>query len=220
MGVDLVIFDCDGVLVDSEQAGDDAVWAALREFGLDADAIEREVFGTYFGRGLSDALMWERIEEHGVELPEGLKEAFACNEKVALESVKVMAGAREAVELVSGMVPVCVASSGSHEKMELTLGGTGLLPLFNDHVFSATQVKNGKPAPDLFLFAASLMGVEASECLVIEDSYAGVSAGLAAGMQVLGYAPHGDVDKLGSLGVRLLNHHDQLAETVGYLRTC
>lgn len=220
MGVDLVIFDCDGVLVDSEQAGDDAVRAALREFGLDADVIEREVFGKYFGRGLSDALMWERIKEYVGELPDGIQRAFQSNEKVALASVKAMDGAHDAVDVVSGMVPVCVASSGSHEKMAVTLGGTGLLPLFNDHVFSATQVKNGKPAPDLFLFASSLMGADASECLVIEDSYAGVSAGLAAGMQVLGYAPHGDVDKLGSLGVRLLNHHDQLAETVGYLRTC
>ena len=219
MGIDLVIFDCDGVLVDSEPVGNDAVRAALREFGLDADEIEREVFGRYFGKGLSDAMMWERIESYLGTLPDGIQEAFQRHERVAMASVKAMPGAREAVERVSDMVPVCVASSGSHEKMTITLGGTGLLPLFNTQVFSATQVKHGKPAPDLFLFAASRMGVEPLECLVIEDSYAGVTAALAAGMQVLGYAPNGDIDKLGSLGVRLLNDHDQLAEIVASLRT-
>jgi HAD superfamily hydrolase (TIGR01509 family) len=220
MGVDLVIFDCDGVLVDSEQASDDTLRTVFRAFGLDPDAIEREVFGRYFGKGMSLESMWERIGAHLGGLPEGIEAEFERAELAAYASVKAMDGAGEAVDTVSGMVPVCVASSGSHEKMAITLGGTGLLPLFNDHVFSATQVEHGKPAPDLFLFASSLMGVEASECLVIEDSYAGVTAGLAAGMQVLGYAPHGDVDKLGSLGVRLLTHHDRLAETVGYLRTC
>ncbi len=220
MGVDLVIFDCDGVLVDSEQASDEAIAATLTASGLDAREIERAVFGKYFGKGMSVAAMWVKIEDHVGRLPDGIQEALHRNEAQAMASVKAMAGAHDAVEMVSGMVPVCVASSGSHEKMSITLGGTGLLPLFNDHAFSATQVKHGKPAPDLFLFASSLMGVEPSECLVIEDSYAGVTAALAAGMQVLGYTPHGDVDKLGSLGVRLLNHHDQLAETVGFLRTC
>jgi HAD superfamily hydrolase (TIGR01509 family) len=220
MGVDLVIFDCDGVLVDSEAMSDNTVRATLQEFGLDPAAIERDVFGKYFGKGMSLESMWERIGAHLGGLPDGIEEAFERAELTAFASVKAMDGVRDAVDSVSGMVPVCVASSGSHEKMGITLGNTGLLPLFNDHIFSATQVKNGKPAPDLFLFAASIMGVDPAECLVIEDSYAGVSAGLAAGMQVLGYAPHGDVDKLTSLEVRLLTHHDRLAETVAYLRTC
>ena len=72
MGIDLVIFDCDGVLMDSEPVGNDAVRSALREFGLDADEIEREVFGRYFGKGLSDAMMWERIESYLGTLPDGI----------------------------------------------------------------------------------------------------------------------------------------------------
>jgi hypothetical protein len=99
------------------------VRAALQEFGLDADAIEREVFVRYFGKGISDVLMWDCIEAHIGQLPDGIQAAFQRNEKAAMASVEAMTGAREAVELVSGMVPVCVASSGSHEKMAVTLEG-------------------------------------------------------------------------------------------------
>ncbi len=90
MGVDLALFDCDGVLVDSEPAGNDTMGTALREVGLGADTIERDVFGQYFGKGLSDVVMWERIEAYVGELPDGIQEAFQSYEKVAMASVKAI----------------------------------------------------------------------------------------------------------------------------------
>jgi HAD superfamily hydrolase (TIGR01509 family) len=94
------------------------------------------------------------------------------------------------IETVLGnlTLPFCVASNGSHEKMRLTLGKTGLLPLFENRMFSSTQVLRGKPHPDLFLFAAESMGWHASSCLVVEDSKTGVEAALSAGMRVAAFA--------------------------------
>ena len=100
-------------------------------------------------------------------------------------------------------VPFCVASSGDHEKMNTTLGLTGLLPRFAGHIFSVTQVARGKPAPDVYLFAAKQMGVEPVACVVVEDTPPGVQAGVAAGMTVFGYCAHTPEHKLKAAGAHL-----------------
>jgi HAD superfamily hydrolase (TIGR01509 family) len=107
--------------------------------------------------------------------------------RAALEAeLKAVPGIMEALDQIQ--LPYCVASSGAHEKMRTTLGITGLLPRFEGKMFSATEVANGKPAPDVFLYAAAKLGVHPSACLVIEDTPPGVSAGVAAGMTVYGYS--------------------------------
>ncbi|MDX5364927.1 MAG: HAD family phosphatase, partial [Alphaproteobacteria bacterium] len=113
-------------------------------------------------------------------------------------------------------LPYCVASSGKFEKMRFTLGKTGLLPLVEDVLFSAEEVRHGKPAPDLFLYAASRMGHEPSRCLVIEDSVPGVQAAVAAGMPVIGYAgdPHTDAAALESEGAHVISDMSALLELI------
>jgi HAD superfamily hydrolase (TIGR01509 family) len=220
MTVDLFIFDCDGVLVDSEPVDDAAVQAALRECGIDPQMFSREVLGAAYGKGLSDEDMWKAIGDHVGGLPDGLVPAYLRLRDEAMASVAAMPLALEAVEDIRGMVTVCVASSGSHEKMAITLGGTALLPLFRGRVYSATQVEHGNPAPDLFLYAAAQSGVDPEDCVVIEDSANGVRASVAAGMQTLGYCPDGDVNGLGALGARVFPSHERLPEIIYALRVC
>jgi HAD superfamily hydrolase (TIGR01509 family) len=109
-----------------------------------------------------------------------------------------MPGIEDALDRLG--VPFCVASSGDHEKMNITLGITGLLPRFAGRIFSVTQVARGKPAPDVYLFAARQLGAEPSACLVVEDTPPGVQAGVAAGMTVFGYCAHTPEQKLKAAG--------------------
>lgn len=186
----LVIFDCDGVLVDSEPIAAATLAAELTRLGFPttaADCLERYT-------GLSMAAMMRQIEDAwGQRLPadfrERLEELDYAAFRRALEPVAGIAAVVAALEEV-GMAK-CVASSGSLEKLELTLSHTGLMARFAPNVFSAEQVARGKPAPDLFLFAASRMGARARDCIVVEDSAAGVSAALAAGMKVVGFTGGG-----------------------------
>ena len=181
--VALVIFDCDGVLVDSERLAVRVEAQLLATLGW--HLTEQEVLERFVGR--SDAHMLAGIEAAlGREVPEwpalygkALSDAFH-EELVAVEGV---AGALDALEL-----PTCVASSGSIQKVRLTLGLTGLLDRFDGRIFSATGVGRGKPAPDLFLHAAARMGAPPAGCVVVEDSVAGVEAARQAGMRSLGYA--------------------------------
>jgi HAD superfamily hydrolase (TIGR01509 family) len=104
---------------------------------------------------------------------------------VLREQVQPVAGIREVLESLTS--PFCIASSGGHDKMRITLGATKLMPFFEGRLFSATEVPRGKPAPDIFLFAAERMGASPSRTVVIEDSVNGVLAGCAAGMTVFGF---------------------------------
>ena len=104
----------------------------------------------------------------------------------------------------------CVASSGTHEKLELTLGVTNLYEFFKGKIFSASDVRRGKPYPDLFLHAASSMGYNASQCVVIEDATPGIMAALAAGMRVLGYAERSAIEKLSQAGAKTFTNMDEL----------
>lgn len=181
--VELVIFDCDGVLVDSERLAVRIEARLISDLGW--PVTEQDVLQRFVGR--SDAYMLGEIEralgrpvpDWGYRYREHLHAAFEA-ELTAIDGIH---GALEALRCST-----CVASSGTHEKMRLTLGLTGLLDHFRGRVYSVTEVSRGKPAPDLFLHAAERSGVPPGRCVVVEDSRSGVEAARAAGMRSLGYA--------------------------------
>jgi HAD superfamily hydrolase (TIGR01509 family) len=180
---ELVIFDCDGVLVDSELITNRVFAGLLGELGLPVTL--EFVLEHFVGRSMQQC--WEQVADMlGKEVPAHWQHEFQLRTTAALEAEVQAVHGIEAV-LDSLEVPYCVASSGSHGKMATTLGATGLLPRFSGRIFSATDVARGKPAPDIFLHAAGRSGVQPHDCAVIEDSPAGVAAGVAAGMTVFGY---------------------------------
>jgi len=180
---DLVIFDCDGVLVDSEPVTLRVLCDYLNELG--ANITLAETMRVFIGKSVKEDLALS-ASVLGRTPPEGYYEGFQARRDVALRSeVEVIPYVREAIEALQ--VPYCVASGADLGKMQITLGRTGLLPLFEGRMFSLSHVKRSKPAPDVFLLAAATMGVEPSRCAVIEDSPPGITAGLAAGMTVFGY---------------------------------
>ena len=181
--VGLVIFDCDGVLVDSEQLAigiDAKVLAKLGWPMTEAEIIERFV-------GLSDSDFRRAVESHlGRSLPEDWEaECEPLYRETFATELRPVDGIVDALDRIT--IPSCVASSGTHEKMRFTLGLTGLYDRFKGRIFSATEVARGKPEPDLFLYAAERMGVAPQACVVVEDSVNGVRAARAAGMKVLAY---------------------------------
>ncbi|MFD7258161.1 HAD family hydrolase [Streptomyces sp. NPDC059874] len=182
--IELVIFDCDGVLVDSERMALRVQVALGAELGW--PLTEREVVERFIGR--SSASIREQI---AARLGEGTaaiwSERFEQLHREAVdEGLSAVDGLPEALDALT--LPTCVASSGSHEKMRHTLGRTGLYERFAGRIHSATEVARGKPAPDLFLYAAERMGVDPEACAVVEDSHPGVQAARAAGMRAFGYA--------------------------------
>lgn len=180
----LVIFDCDGVLVDSERLSVEIDRRVLADLGW--DLTQEEIVHRFVGR--SAAHFRAEIEEHrGRPLPDDWEEPYQRWYVEAFErELAPVPGILEALDGI--VVPTCVASSGSHEKIRRTLGLTGILPRFQGRIFSADDVSAGKPAPDLFLHAASALGVDPARCVVIEDSRFGVEAARAAGMRSFGYA--------------------------------
>jgi HAD superfamily hydrolase (TIGR01509 family) len=180
----LVIFDCDGVLVDSEVIAFDVLRQMFATLGKPMSLAEcRQRF---MGRRTPDVLA-EIEKELGRPIPAdmGARMKAILFERFRHE-LRPVAGVKDAIAHLRG--PICVASSSSPERIALSLDVTGLAPLFGDHVFSAEQVAEGKPAPDLFLLAAKSMGVAPRETIVIEDSTAGVLAARRAGMAVIGFA--------------------------------
>ena len=180
---DLVIFDCDGVLVDSEVVSCRAHAETLTRHGYPITA--EQVLERFLG--VSDHDARQTIErEMGRELPDDFE---AQMKQAALQRYTGELGAIPNIGEAIGAIklPKCVASSGTPEKIRHGLTCAGLYDQLAPHIFSATQVSRGKPAPDLFLFAAEQMKVHPSQCLVIEDSVPGVTGGRAAGMTVLGF---------------------------------
>ncbi|WIM99896.1 HAD family hydrolase [Actinoplanes oblitus] len=182
--VGLVIFDCDGVLVDSERIAVRVNVAIAAQLGW--PLTEAEVIDRFIGR--SHASIAEIFAaELGPEAAATWTDRFEAELHQAVDAELVAVDG--IVEALSGItVPTCVASSGTPEKLRHTLGRTGLYPRFAGRVFSATEVPRGKPAPDLFLHAAATMGVPPRACVVVEDSQYGVQAARAAGMRCLAYA--------------------------------
>ena len=181
---ELVIFDCDGVVVDSERVVHEIFGNFIRSLGANLDAARMNEL--FLGRRLDDCVaIVER--ETGRSVPRDALDRYrAERDRVLREQVRAVEGVREVLEGLT--VPYCIASSGDHAKMRTTLGATGLLPLFEGRLFSGTEVARGKPAPDVFLLAAERMGAAPARTAVVEDSVTGVLAGCAAGMTVFGFA--------------------------------
>jgi HAD superfamily hydrolase (TIGR01509 family) len=183
-GFELIIFDCDGVLVDSEPIINRAHAQVLTACGY---SITEEALVERFC-GMSDPEMLDIIEhEWGRALPG----SYAARVGETIES-----GFRQSLAPIDGVaelldalkLPVCVASSSSPEQIRRKLELTGLLTRFGENLFSATMVARGKPAPDLFLYAAEQLRVAPTHCLVVEDSPAGIDAAIAAGMTAIGFS--------------------------------
>ncbi|KQZ28876.1 HAD family hydrolase [Mesorhizobium sp. Root552] len=215
MAPKLVIFDCDGVLVDTEGPANRrlAEWITDAGYPIAYEQCRRR----FSGRSLS-SVRSELIETVGVDLGADLIERWYR------ELQSLFAGGLEAIPHVTDFIDAveraglahCVASSARVDKMHLTLGRTGLLPHFKDVLFSASMVERGKPAPDLFLLAAKTMGFEPQDCIVIEDSVPGTQAGVAAGMRVFSYHgdPMTDVEGLRSAGGILFEDMRRLAALI------
>lgn len=184
----LVIFDCDGVLVDSEAVSNAVLADALCEAGVPTTAEQAQAH--YRGKLLED--ITEDVKgSSGIVLSEGFWTCYERDRVRAFEEALLpVHGAAETVAAVKAAgIAVCVASQGKRAKTELTLGLTGLRALFPDHaIFSAYDVPRGKPHPDLFLHAAGEMRSPAGSCVVIEDTTIGIRAALTAGMTAIGLA--------------------------------
>lgn len=213
--LELVIFDCDGVLVDSEPISNAVLAQALTRVGLPTSA--EAAFDEFRGRHMRDVVAATE-ERLGRALPAGWIESYERDRAEAFRRWLVATpAAAEAVRAVSAAGPaVCVASQGRPEKTELTLGLTGLRDLFGaDAVFSAYSVARGKPHPDLFLHAAAAMGARPERCAVIEDTTVGVAAAVAARMRVLGYAAAGDADALAAAGAEVITALSEVPARLG-----
>jgi HAD superfamily hydrolase (TIGR01509 family) len=194
--IELVIFDCDGVLVDSERLANRVLAELLTEAGL--PTTTEESIATYMG--LSMASCFAMAEEKlGSPLPADILDRYHADVFEAFDrELEAIPGVAEVVRRLRW--PSCVASSGEHERMRRTLGRTGMHDHFEGRIFSASDVERGKPHPDLFLHAADRMGVAPERCVVVEDSPYGVRAAVAAGMTVLGYAAMTPVEVLAAEG--------------------
>jgi HAD superfamily hydrolase (TIGR01509 family) len=203
-----VIFDCDGVLVNSEPISNRVLAECLTAEGLPTtteQSIER-----YMGRSFKTCLELAGKQlgrplpaDFGTRFHDRLYEAFEAD----LEPVAGIEDALDRIEL-----PMCVASSGTHERIRKVLGLTGLLERFDDRIYSASDVRHGKPAPDLFLHAARSSGFDVARCAVVEDSPAGVLAGRAAKMTVLGYADLTPEAELRAAGARVFRDMSELPD--------
>jgi HAD superfamily hydrolase (TIGR01509 family) len=216
VAIDLVIFDCDGVLVDSEVISCRAHAETLTRHGY--PITPDQVLRRFLGRSMRQATL-EVEAEMGRTLPEDFQaEVYAEVFRLFATSLEAIPHIGETLAQIA--LPACVASSGPPEKISTSLNRVGLYDRFAPHIFSAVQVRNGKPAPDLFLFAAEQMQAAPARCLVIEDSLAGITAARAAGMTVLGFhgGSHcrpGDDDTLRTAGAVLT--FDDMRELPGLI---
>jgi D-ribulokinase len=189
----LIIFDCDGVLVDSEPLAMRVLLEAVKAEGVEIDLDTG--FREFLGRSMA-AVTANLNATYGLKLNEAALERMRANLYALYErELKPMAGLIDALGEIS--VPACVASSSQMERIRVSLTLTGLLDRFEPAIFSAAMVAHGKPAPDLFLYAAGAMKVNPQDCLVIEDSPAGIVAAQRAGMRVFAFAGGGHIGPSG-----------------------
>lgn len=186
----LIIFDCDGTLVDSEGLHTAVTFALFNEI-LGREVYTPESHGEFFmGRSWRDICAMV-AEEHAILMPEDIDARYIGNTTKAMEQPGMLEAcpqAHDVVERLGQSHTLCVASNGERKNVLTALDMAGLLPYFaEDQIFTKNQVENPKPAPDLFLYACKAMGGEPRNTLVIEDSATGVKAGHAAGMKVLGF---------------------------------
>jgi HAD superfamily hydrolase (TIGR01509 family) len=204
--VSLVIFDCDGVLVDSETLSNRVVVEAVRELGLVLNL--QEAITLFKGCKMADcvAILSDRL---GRPLPADFESSLRARTAEAFRrDLQAVPGVHAALGRIT--TPVCVASSGPREKITLALSVTGLLPRFEGRIFSSYEIGSWKPAPDLFLHAAASLGATPGSCAVVEDSAVGIRAGLAAGMTLFAYVADSDAMELESLGATPFQHMNEL----------
>ena len=208
-----VIFDCDGVVVDSEHPTLVMVRDDLERYGLCLTLEELEA--GYIGGTVETVA--EKARANGARLPEDWVSDFYGRMYAMLRAsvplVKGIVGVLDALD--SAGIPYAMGSNGTPEKMQITLGQHGLIDRFRGHLYSGQALGRPKPAPDLYLHAAGRLGVEPAACVVVEDSAAGARAARAAGMRCFGYAPKGAHDGLLAEGAVLFNDMAELPALLG-----
>jgi HAD superfamily hydrolase (TIGR01509 family) len=193
---DLVIFDCDGVLVESEELACQLYVQMFAEYGYQLNYIE--TLHKFYGTTLPERIT-TTAQEIGWNPPDNFATMFYQRQAALTEQeLQAVPHVHELVESIS--LPVCVASNGSREEINLRLRVTKLLPYFVGVIFSGMEFANPKPAPDVYLAAAQAFNIHPSRCVVVEDSVLGVTAAVAAGMKVYGHATFNSADKLQAAG--------------------
>ncbi|HYC36231.1 MAG TPA: HAD family hydrolase [Usitatibacter sp.] len=214
MGLSLVIFDCDGVLIDSEPIANRIFSEQLAKIGL--HMTPEEVWRVFVGNS-RDRCIEMAGEIRGEPLPEGFAKMW---DDALHRALDVEARPVEGVpELLRSLpVPCCVASNGEPTHMQRGLGAAGLMPFVEGRLFSAAEVAHPKPAPDVYLHAARRMGVPPARCAVVEDTPTGARAGLAAGMRVFAYvgSPMNQRAELERLGATPFTHMRELPRLLGF----
>ncbi len=208
---DLVIFDCDGVLVDSEVVSNTVLAANLQRHGLSLTV--RECMAQFVGGTMAGVHLQAR--EMGAALPDSWVEDVYAEIYAALRTATPLVEGVEALldRLESAGVRFCVASNGSPEKMQITLGQNNMMHRFKDAMFSAHVLGTAKPDPDLFIAASTAMG--GRRPIVIEDSPSGALAAQRAGYRCLGFAPHDDGARLAALGAEVFQDMAQVPGLIG-----
>ena len=211
-----MIFDCDGVLVDTEAAANTRMAEIFSDLGHAMTGDEcRHLFQGRTMEGVCETFAELAGRAYDPRLPAVLR---AEVEKVLAVTTEPVPGAVDLVHRIRDAgLPMCVASSGSVPKMHITLGKTGLLPLFSDVLFSAQDIGRGKPHPDVFLAAGDAMGFRCEDAVIIEDSVSGVMAGVAAGARVIGYAgdPFTDAERLAASGAEIVHDMADIPARIG-----
>jgi len=208
----LVIFDCDGVLVDSEVVSNQVLLENLSRYGLQLKLAD--CMGLFVGGTMGDVKA--KAQDLGADLPEAwIDEIYSETYARLRQGVALVAGIPTLLQqLDHADIPFCVVSNGSEDKMQITLGHNDLWDMFQGRMFSAHTLGVAKPDPQLFQIAARQFGVSPQTCVVIEDSTSGVTAAARAEMRCLGYAPHHDGGNLRTLGAEVFR---DMAEVPGLL---
>lgn len=222
--MDAVIFDCDGVLIDSETIAHEVEVEAMKRLGLFFDEPDRKArFQGLAVRDWSAALDADHRAQHGVPLPDGFVQALSAEiTRRVLGDIRPIIGAVDAARAFCGLK--AIASSSPKVELHGKIRGLGLWDVFDGHVYSGDDVAHGKPAPDLFLLAAEKLSASPARCVVIEDSVNGVKAGVAAGMTVWGFVggphclPDQSVRLTGAGAVRVLPHMSDVGDALRVLK--
>lgn len=202
-----IIFDCDGVLVDSEPIANEILLAMAKEYGYEAPL--EQAIKNFSGRALKDCIRQIETSVHR-KLPDVFENEFRTRTFDAFRAgLKPVKGIKEFLDTLT--VAYCVASSGPVEKIRLNLTITGLIEKFEHKIFSSYQINSWKPNPDIFLFAAREMGFPVNECMVVEDSKAGVMAAVKGGFRVFGFANEYNTQELLAEGATVFRDFKELS---------
>ncbi|WP_179020857.1 HAD family hydrolase [Winogradskyella forsetii] len=207
-----IIFDCDGVLVDSEPLGNQVLVDMANELGANIDLDY--AYQHFKGNALNNCV--NHISDLiALELPSNFKSEYRRRSFESFQKhIKPVDGVLEVVKSLE--IPFCVASSGPENKIQLNLELTGLWPYFKSHVFSCYSIQKWKPDPAVFLWAAETMGFQPSECVVIEDSLVGVSAAIEGGFDVFGFTGHDYRNELQEKATKTFDNFLNLTELLEY----